>query len=122
MKITGFAKSTVRRYLKRWIAALRSGRYRQTTGTLVTGPNHRSAYCCLGVGGRVCGVRNRAMGDVSILVNAPDELPPSVRRAGALLGLTPADQSKLTTMNDVQRCSFEQIADYIEYTILPRYA
>lgn len=38
------------RFKKAWLEALRSGKYRQTDGTLVAHErNKRSRYCCLGV-------------------------------------------------------------------------
>ena len=39
---------------KRWIKALRSGKYKQGYGCL---GNTKSGYCCLGVGAKVCDVR-----------------------------------------------------------------
>jgi len=34
---------------KKWVAALRSGDYKQTTGTLHRRTNGRDSFCCLGV-------------------------------------------------------------------------
>lgn len=36
----------------KWVAALRSGDYKQAQGRLYTG----EGYCCLGVAGHVCGI------------------------------------------------------------------
>lgn len=102
---------------RRWIEALRSGRYEQTTDTLRFG----NGFCCLGV---ACDVIN------------PDAWTPLSEMPGEMcyeweadnqrtldvdlgqdeleaLGITRAQQAELITMND-QGEPFSAIADRIE--------
>lgn len=97
---------------KKWVAALRSGRYRQTTGLLT----RDGAYCCLGV---ACAIAEDAGLD---LPNWHDDgaLPWEVRQwlgmksqwgnfliDGQLLG------TELTVLND-NGSTFAEIAEIIE--------
>lgn len=80
---------------KRWVEALRSGKYKQGKGRLHD--EVHDTYCCLGV-----------LNEIEDL-GIPGE-------AGALDGNTvdAFDQNVLIRMNDVMGCSFEHIADWIE--------
>ena len=102
---------------KKWVAALRSGEYRQGTGKLQTlgGTN-----CCLGVLLRVQGqdvieLYRDEDGTFSFLNVEVSHVP-----LDFAAGLTLAQQGRLAKMNDGDRLedvpphSFEQIADYIE--------
>lgn len=84
---------------KKWVKALRSGEYRQGQGQLI---NITSAgnvnYCCLGV---AC----------SIGITKPLKSGEEVVKKSFL---SLVDQRQLVVMNDEQRMSFKQIADYIE--------
>ena len=40
-------------FKKKWVAALRSGKYKQARGVLYD--EYNKGYCCLGVSGKVCG-------------------------------------------------------------------
>ena len=42
---------------RKWIKALRSGRYRKGLNTLKTGQGHNTRYCCLGVLAQISGVK-----------------------------------------------------------------
>ncbi len=117
----------------KWVAALRSGEYKQTNSTL----KDRDGYCCLGV---LCHLFSEDIAkavtaytetDTSIVIEWSEEvahewrdeeeseLPPPVLKA---IGLKPEDQTKLITMNDGRRAgdefvggkSFAEIADHIE--------
>ena len=46
-------------FAEKWMAALRSGKYKQGSGRLFL----FDAYCCIGVAGAVCGVKDRLMDD-----------------------------------------------------------
>lgn len=92
---------------KIWIAALRSGKYRQMQGTLKgvecydeqdepTG----EAFCCLGVLREISGIQQIDTG--------AQYLDP------VLSGLSEVIQSDLARLNDVKRADFNEIADYIE--------
>lgn len=109
---------------KKWVAALRSGKFKQTTGVLCQVDNRGRAkgHCCLGVLCQVAktegfkikierdkfsDVRNYSYdGEVS-----QSELPAELARE---LKLRPASLKKLMTMNDNDGKDFNQIADHIE--------
>jgi hypothetical protein len=94
----------------KWLTALRSGEYKQAQGTLYDPLN--DSYCCLGVlacvsnGGKgmagVFGTNEKGHGGYTI---AEEEFGQQV-------------SCKLQTMNDgyedIKRCSFDEIADYVE--------
>jgi hypothetical protein len=95
----------------KWVAALRSGKYRQGVGSLKQRDDHRhNKLCCLGVLGELCSLPGTD--DNSYLVEG--------KALRALGGLRKKTQSKLAELNDgsddgkVDRMSFRQIADYIE--------
>lgn len=108
-------------FKEKWLAALRSGTYQQTKGTL----KNKEGYCCLGVA-------------VCVLVEEIPELIPSyttidtkddeivVRESGdiprnksltyllrASMGLSSVDMRELMRLNDLG-ASFEEIASIIE--------
>lgn len=87
---------------KTWIKALRSSEYRQARRALKRGNQHYCGYCCLGVAEIVCDAPRY---DGFSLCNL--YLPEHI-------------QSKLINLNDVDRLSFTEIADYIEEKVLPK--
>jgi hypothetical protein len=103
--------------LKTWIAALRSGEYKQTTGSL----QDYKGYCCLGVACKV--------------LIPKDQL--ELNTNGDLFGTLPIDQShppewlkdinrdfsektgrSLSVLNDTDGLSFNEIADLLEKNYL----
>lgn len=87
----------------RWVAALRSGEYRQARGRLcLTDDQGRPAYCCLGVLARVAGFADEDMAGWGHL---PDEM---------VAKIAPFPQSPFINMNDREGLSFAEIADWIE--------
>jgi hypothetical protein len=90
--------------VKKWVAALRSGEYEQHSGTMHA---HRyDAHCCLGVA-MVMGVGSATDCDYS--------------RVADWLGVSPEEQSapfygleKFVDLNDRDKLSFTEIADYVE--------
>lgn len=102
----------------KWLEALRSGEYTQTTGVL-----HRvepdeygedlPGYCCLGVLCEIGGVRKGDQGDGTQWYGRPgtNEFPSTFRLKR--LGLTFDQANNLATMNDNGH-DFKGIADYIE--------
>ena len=112
--------------MKRWIAALRSGEYKQGTGNLY----RDCKYCCLGV---LCDISpSFRKGEEGFFSrnnrHFMEYLPKSLSKP---LGLDSRDskgnsvQHRLIDMNDggvferTNRKSFKQIASYIEKNILP---
>lgn len=105
----------------KWIRALVSGKYRQTTGRLyITKKEYKGrskGYCCLGVLARIQGVKWE---------HAEDGYTNSMKPVGndqmAYLdakfscGLSQEDQSVLASMNDDKK-SFKEIAAWIKKNV-----
>lgn len=97
----------------RWIAALRSGEYKQGQSSLFDG----KGYCCLGVLLRVQGC------DIEKVLPDVDERVTESLPRGFNAGLTPAQRNALAARNDGtmdqegdlhSKHSFSKIARYIE--------
>jgi hypothetical protein len=84
----------------KWVAALRSGEYKQINGELKTEKGH----CCLGVARDACGVSTSTADDAGYLLDTDST---------AAVGLDDTTQAVLYYMNDGQGKSFPEIADYI---------
>lgn len=89
----------------KWVAALRSGKYKQGKGVL---RGHSNAYCCLGV---LCEVAGHDPVEWQTAYGANHV---RVDVAGII---TETNAHQLAAMNDVHDKSFEQIADYIEWRL-----
>lgn len=107
---------------KQWVAALRSGEYKQTTGALCrTRPNadHSAGHCCLGV---LCDLAEKAgvceskeEGGLRNYDGWWQDLPDSVLRWAKLPHRDPVVANHtLTNLNDREERTFSQIADLIE--------
>jgi hypothetical protein len=88
---------------RRWVAALRSGDYRQGRGRLKRTRNGgtKVSYCCLGVLRELHDIP-KVTYDQMLSYKVFKELFPGL------------DQQKLAMMNDSPGSSFETIANYIE--------
>lgn len=84
----------------KWVAALRSGKYRQGRVNLL----FNDAYCCLGVLGCEMGLRKEDL--YSAYLYELGDLDKS--------GLDNKTQRLLAEMNDLERADFTVIAEYIE--------
>ena len=109
----------------KWVAALRSGDYKQGTGTLL---NEKNEYCCLGVLAQVVdpervgwhvpsmiyGTRLFLNDDLGEGKNA--DLEQRTAAQYALMGdpMSITMSRILATLNDSWRHDFNAIADYIE--------
>lgn len=120
-------------FKEKWIAALRSGKYKQAQESLFSGiyddENDTSVigYCCLGVACKVAGISDDDMSGHPY----PSDLGPShqknlpellLEHGGYFSTITSFEEqknevSKLMHMNDVQEKSFPEIADYIEQNL-----
>lgn len=105
---------------RKWVAALRSGKYKQGTRMLkYTGINGTFEYCCLGV---LCEVAKLETVDSSpdkvFFTHGGDvaaaDVPVSFR---AKIGLTTSDEWRLISLNDACGRSFKQIANLIEHNL-----
>lgn len=97
----------------RWIAALRSGDYRQGIGGLKKLTSNGTEFCCLGVEQEI----HRVHTDSTSHLLAPVVSGDQVGRAGIRLPI-PA-QKWLTSLNDLHKHSFQEIAQRIETHLLP---
>lgn len=98
-------------FAQKWVDALRSGEYGQTTGKLFA--EGTCSYCCIGVAGHVLGVSNARLlkGNTNKLtayafedVFKSDPLPHGL-------------QAELIIMNDDDGKNFTEIADWIEENV-----
>lgn len=92
---------------KKWVDALRSGKFQQTTQLLHRDTVDESGqpitkHCCLGVADLICNLKQKK--DRATL-DTPHELK---------LGLSSSDHCRLWTANDDDGLNFNQIADMIE--------
>lgn len=86
----------------RWLAALRSGEYKQGRRSLrVLQPDGSYTYCCLGVLDAVCGMNALTKSDPYKIIG---------ERAKFMGGT----MKILIAMNDELKAPFPKIADYIE--------
>jgi hypothetical protein len=109
-------------FKQKWIAALRSGEYKQGQNAL----ERKGEYCCLGVACAVSGVK-----DISFLSNYgyidydPTGKPELLKVPDLLRGENPVtkvlanmnDGRDETGTDDSKRKSFSEIADYIEVNL-----
>jgi hypothetical protein len=100
--------------IKKWVKALRSGKYKQVKNYLATD----KGYCCLGVLCEVAikqGIKlKRDSSGTSGIVIYDDQISDLPTRIRKHVGLAPKDVGELIGLNDIAGKSFEQIADYIE--------
>lgn len=90
---------------EKWLAALRSGSYKQGYEQLVSNPDEGFRYCCLGVLADVCSAWPRVAGN--------EVLKDSHLGEDDYLLLDEDTQAELTKINDA-KVGFPAIADYIE--------
>ncbi len=110
-----------RRIKKLWIAALRSGRYKQARNTLRTRHGSRHAYCCLGV---LCHLAQKeGIGKFEDKVFRDAEggsycnsvLTPAVQKWAGLASSSPeCGANDLTYFNDTLAYPFPEIAGLIQ--------
>lgn len=113
--------------MRRWVKRLRSGQYEQGGYCLRTVDNK---YCCLGVLAEEVGATWRepkCNPDYYGLGTAPSQYeciwPGDTEKDAELAGVRnivlPVEQGKLWRLNDSERKSFAEIADYIESLLPP---
>lgn len=116
------------KFKKRWIAALKSGKYEQTSHWLfdikLIGKNKvQHTYCCLGVACQISGAGKFDNNNFFKLNNAPKEdlifeshnasrilMPFNLARQ---IGLTRRAQTRLANLND-RGYTFKEIAEWIK--------
>jgi len=111
-------------FKKKWVAALRSGKYTQASGELYNTffddeDNPYDGYCCLGVAEKIMGTDLNTMvglGEPSQLKGL-SKVPKILRQPCQNTEVPWKDKnivSKLISMNDDKNWSFNKIASYIE--------
>ena len=99
-------------FKEKWVAALRSGEYKRGTSHLKSENNKVVKHCCLGVACEIVGAKNiynKCYIKNGIGIKGITKLP------SILIGNGGNDVvHKLTIMNDSNRYSFKQIANWIE--------
>jgi hypothetical protein len=99
---------------QQWVAALRSGQYKQGKGKLRRASSEGDLYCCLGV---LCDLlapnewKKVEPYDYYAIDELGAFLPGALRRS---VGLDGATESELVHMNDSSGSSFAKIASWIE--------
>jgi len=93
----------------RWVEALRSGKYKQARGTL---RDATGAMCCLGVLAEIEGVPRTRVNDT--YVYDFDDCKCAVAVPASFHNLGMVEKLRLINMNDHQKKTFSEIADYIE--------
>ena len=92
---------------EKWVAALRSGKYKQTRGTL----KDKTGYCCLGV---LCEATNsRKWHGYSLLPRHIMKKAGLQNECGTYVEYKNG-QTLLTDLNDNRKLTFNDIADIIE--------
>jgi hypothetical protein len=104
----------------KWIAALRSGTFKQACGTLMTDVAiNGNAHCCLGVLCEVAGIPLAGISHIpayeqlKTLLNTAQRFPSS--RPGDMERFATTD--KLVQLNDFDHADFTAIADFIEVNV-----
>lgn len=95
---------------KRWVEALRSGKYKQGKAALRSNENH---FCCVGVLCDIVAPNDWQLSGSIFNFQGTNhyDLPANFRRD---LDIPNAEENKLIYMNDYKNKSFSEIADYIE--------
>jgi hypothetical protein len=100
---------------QKWVAALRSGEYKQTTGHL----RDETGFCCLGVLCDLHAKENNGQWEDGHYLSTKDVLPDTVEKWAGVLGPSPEvmedddKKSMLSELND-GGMTFARIADLIE--------
>lgn len=118
-----------------WVQALRSGEFKQGTGSLHSRPGDEDRYCCLGV---ACEVYQRHVGGLCVAEESgvktynrhkctlpfPVAKWLNINEAGAMPtdSLPNPNLKGLVGLNDIAMYNFGQIADVIESGVLRPYS
>lgn len=114
-----------KKFIRKWIDALRSGDYKQGRGALCSDKNK---YCCLGVACELLPkkfkgiwIEDKEDNSWNLTINGDEDahfggdLPNEILN---YIGINCYIQNDLINLNDLNKLSFKQIAKYIETQIL----
>lgn len=99
-----------------WVSALRSGKYKQGDCYL----QREDSYCCLGVLCEVAGFKKQQREDGTYWFQDPNTgeyVQQEFEDAAKSLGISQSEQKTLILLNDSMKCSFDQIALFINNVI-----
>lgn len=105
---------------RKWIDALRSGKYKQGKSNLARRAGDTIEYCCLGVLCEIAGIKPKAGKYPNILqydgadIYAPPEAIEFVALYGAAGDNVEPQFTTCADMNDVRKWNFGLIADWLE--------
>lgn len=101
-----------------WIFALRSGKFTQGNTFLKKNENGKFKHCCLGVLGEICGVKEEKSEHSPYydFVFSKRNKKEYFLKAG-FQNLSSSVQKKLAELNDTNKFSFDEIADWIELNL-----
>jgi len=104
-------------FKKKWVAALRSGKYKQGNNKLAELTSGGVIHCCLGVACEVAGSKTEKLYDYGVIYKdiAKNKYIPKLLKGTANKDFKPFNPivKKLVDMNDGGK-SFKYIASYIE--------
>jgi len=132
----GWTLGDLNSHVADWVAALRSGDYRQAHGAMRIGDGPTASYCCLGVAACLAGIEFVHWVDQSGATKLPRLYGVSVEdhdtpQSGYLphwlndlLGIYAHDNEDLTSINDAERSryDFAHIANVVELAARARLA
>ena len=95
-----------REFAEKWVEALRSGEYKQTDHKLI---NNKGDYCCLGVACKIVGMNDIVLKEHNTTVICDGW----AYSKGIPEGLNDRLHKMCVDMNDIERKSFPEIADWI---------
>jgi hypothetical protein len=118
-------------FIRKWVAALRSGKFRQANGSLVkAAKNKHLKYCCLGVACKIAGLKPNPSEDglelefagedcylpIDLATKIGIEKDPIVEVPSKELGfdIGGIQYPTLSQLNDDYNFNFKKIADVIE--------
>ena len=119
--------------IQKWVDALRSGKYKQTTGTL----SLDGSFCCLGVACDISGIgewdsgvlENETVDYITVDKNGNTQFDDSIlptnisewlgtATCNPVLDIGDEESCEATELNDTMHYTFDEIADAIERTYL----
>lgn len=98
----------------KWVKALRSGKYKQGATELYNKTDN--TYCCLGVAGVLCGIKENDLSNEGVFEEASFDRDILKKIPKILVSGEDGNRlvSKLIDMNDSGKHSFNRIAAYID--------
>lgn len=108
-------------FAEKWLAALRSGKYKQTNGYLQRGKGTNKTNCCLGVAGIICNIPQYKLIKKETLRDFDDYKVPyqliGTRGENELVKLLTDMNDKVLVAKKEYAHQFTEIADWIEANV-----